>query len=514
VRRDDREQSPVPTSRPGAADTRGSRGVEGPSATLVPATLVGCRRNNQVEWRFTRHPGKEIVMTRAKSLTIPAVVAGAVGICAGTAWAVEPTTEELTKQIQALQDKVQQLESRQTAMNARDVDATVEAVLRDADKRSQLLQMEGFTAGWTKDRGFRIQSADGNWVLNPYFQFQFRNTTNFLHSEPDGLGGFAEDDSVQNGFEIRRMKFGFRGNAFTPNLTYNFKWETDEDGGQVILEDATIQYQFADQWAFMVGQWKDNVFHEETVSSGRQLAVDRSMVNEVLGGGLTDYVQGVALIYASRDNPVRAMVAYHDGLNTDNTNWLDHTGGALFLAPNFGVSGRAEFKVMGDWKAYDDFSAMGNQSDLLVLGAGLDYTEDGANSAWLHTIDAQWENTSGVGVYAAYYAICSELETLTGSGYDWGAIAQVAYLINPEWEAFGRYGYMDLDTDGPLAAPNSSYHELTVGANWYVGGGHNCKVTLDLTWLCKGAPTDLEGIGVLESDKQEFILRGQFQLLL
>jgi hypothetical protein len=441
------------------------------------------------------------------------VVAGAMGISAGTAWAAEPTTEELTKQIQQLTEKVQQLEQRQTSMNAKDVDATVEAVLRDADKRSQLLQMEGFTAGWTKDKGFTIQSADGNWRLNPYFQFQFRNVTNFAHDVPDN-GGFEEEDSIQNGFEVRRMKFGFRGNAFTPNLTYDFRWETDEDGGGVTLENATVQYYFSDQWAVMAGQFKDNVYHEETTSSGKQLAVDRSMVNEAIGGGLTDYVQGVALIYSAKDNPFRGMIAYHDGLNTDNTNFLDHQGGAFLLSPNFGFSARAEFKVMGDWKSYDDFSAMGNTSDLFVIGAGFDYTEDGANYAVFHTVDAQYENTAGLGVYAAYYAICANFEAGAGSAYDWGAIAQVGWMVNNQWEAFGRYGYMDLDQGGPSAAPSSTYHELTVGANYYVGGGHNCKFTVDLTWLCKGAPDDFTGIGVLASDKQEFILRGQFQLLL
>jgi hypothetical protein len=404
-------------------------------------------------------------------------------------------------------------------MNAKDVDATVEAVLRDADKRSQLLQMEGFTAGWTRDKGFTVQSADGNWRLNPYFQFQFRAVQNWRHSEPvfdtDGdLLGFDEDDDSQFGFEIRRMKFGFRGNAFSPNLTYDFRWETFENSGVVTLENATIKYQFADQWAFMVGQFKDNVFHEETTSSGKQLAVDRSMVNEVLGGGQTDYVQGVALIYGSRDNPVRGQLAFHDGLNTDNTNWTEHQGGALALAPNWGVSARAEFKVMGDWVSYDDFTAMGNKSDLLVIGAGFDITEDGNNYACLHTIDAQWENTAGLSVYVAYYAICSNFEGTIGSAYDCGGIAQVGYMINPEWEAFGRYGYMDISQDGPVQTPESSYHELTVGANWYVGGGHDCKVTIDATWLCKGAPFDIEGIGYLASDKQEFIIRGQFQLLL
>jgi hypothetical protein len=157
---------------------------------------------------------------------------------------------------------------------------------------------------------------------------------------------------------------------------------------------------------------------------------------------------------------------------------------------------------------------MGNSSDLLVLGAGVDYTEDGGNNAWFHTIDAQWENAAGLGVYVAYYGICSDFEGVLGSSYDCGAIAQIGYMVAPEWEAFGRYGYMDLDETGPLASPDSSYHELTLGANWYVGGGHDCKVTIDATWLCKGAPFDIEGIGVLASDKQEFIIRGQFQLLL
>jgi hypothetical protein len=106
-------------------------------------------------------------MTKSKNMAAAALAAGALGLGAGMVRAAEPTTEELMKQIDALQAKVQQLETRQQALNSKDVDATVAAVLRDADKRSELLQMEGFTAGWTKDKGFRLQSADGNWVLHP-----------------------------------------------------------------------------------------------------------------------------------------------------------------------------------------------------------------------------------------------------------------------------------------------------------------------------------------------------------
>lgn len=442
-------------------------------------------------------------MTRSKYMAMAAAV-GALGMGA-VARAAEPTTEELMKQIEQLQAKVEQLETRQQALNSKDVDATVESVLRDADRRSQLLQMEGFTAGWQKGKGFMIQDAQGNWVLNPYFQFQFRSTTTYRDNAAND-----DDDDIQNGFEVRRMKVGFRGNAFTPDLTYNFRLETDQDGGSVTLEDANIQYFFSDDMAFKVGQWKDNVYHEETMSSGKQLAADRSMVNELLGGGLTDYVQGVALVYAPKDSTVRAEVAFHDGLNTDNTSFLEHTGGAFDLDPNWGVSARVDVKVMGDWKSYDDFSAMGNKEDLLVIGGGFDYTEDGAFNAIFHTVDVQWENAAGLGVYAAYLGIASDFDD-ADNFYDWGLIVQAGYMINDRWEVFGRYGYMDLDA---LASFDDTYHEATLGANYYVGGGHNAKVTVDVTWLCNGAPDDIEGIGVLAAENTEIIVRGQFQLLL
>ena len=41
---------------------------------------------------------------------------------------------------------------------------------------------------------------------------------------PPDIIGFNDDDHLQNGFEVRRAKFGFRGNAFTPNFTYNLRW--------------------------------------------------------------------------------------------------------------------------------------------------------------------------------------------------------------------------------------------------------------------------------------------------
>jgi hypothetical protein len=114
------------------------------------------------------------------------------------------------QKINDLQAQVQQLkqtQQQQQVLSAKEVDDTVDRVLRDADRRSQLLQDEGFTAGWDKGRFF-LKSSDGNFLLRPTFQLQIRDGTTFRdHQQPGG------GDDTQSGFEIRRAKFIFDGNA-------------------------------------------------------------------------------------------------------------------------------------------------------------------------------------------------------------------------------------------------------------------------------------------------------------
>jgi hypothetical protein len=456
-----------------------------------------------------------------KYLTLPAVMAGALGMGSTIAWAAEPTTDELLEKIEQLQAKVDQLETKQaqqpTTVTASDADATLQKVLDDAQKRSQLFQAEGFTAGW--DNGFKLGSADGNYTLNPYFQLQVRNVTNYR----DDIGGGDED--LQNGFEIRRAKFGVKGNAFTPDFTYDLRWETDEDGGSVSLEQATVAWQFSDDWAFMLGQFKDNWTHEETTSSSRQLAADRSLLNELIGGGVTDFVQGVALMYNPQDSQLRAMFAFHDGFNTDNTNFVEHGGGGGLpsgpaVSPNFGISARAEYAFMGDFKQYEDFTARGNDDDMLVVGAGGDWTQDGGTNIYFHTIDAQWENAGGLGIYGAYVGAFTDT-TVAGADdtYDVGFLVQAGYMLNEDWEIFGRYDLTILDDENLPAGSEDNFNEFTAGVNYY-WEGHRGKFTLDFVFLPDGVPagtgSGLSGIGLLEGveGEDQFAIRGQFQLLL
>ena len=438
---------------------------------------------------------------------IAAAFAVAIALSAAASLAAaEPTTPQDAK-IAQLEAKIAALEANQAA-SSKDVSKTIDAVLRDAEKRSQLLQANtDMTAGY--DNGFFIRAGD-NFVLRPGAQFQFR----YVANNREDVGG--DDSEIEDGFEVRRMKLALEGTAITRALTYKFEWGTDRGTGGLVLEDAFARWMFADQWGTRMGQFKTPVHHEEIASSKRTLAVERSLVNEILGGGVTDRTQGVSLIYGgyASDNPLNVEVALHDGINEDNTNFVDDDF-------DWGVAGRAEYRAFGDWKAYSDFSAMKNKEALLVLGLGADLSQSGDADILHATVDAQWEGTNGLGVYGALL-----LQTVEPGGdaddvSNFGGVVQAGYLVNPSCEIFGRYGIILFDDDQPLndGGAEDTFHEITVGFNYFLGdngaAGHRAKFTVDLTFIPDSAPAiGNSGVGVLGDGDSEIILRGQFQLLI
>lgn len=429
----------------------------------------------------------------------------------------QATQEEMREELDALKAKVEQLETQQTEQQSQiqsnqGENATVGGVLDDADRRSND-DGGGMTGGYDDGRFF-LRSADGNFYLQPIAQLQFRHVTTYRDDAGDG------DDDTQNGFEVRRAKFGMKGHAFTPNLQYYLQWATDRDGGDVFLEEGFAKWDFSgdmEDFSVKIGQFKDPVFHEELVSSNRQLAADRSLLNELLGGGQTDRVQGVAVIWDAADNfAVTGMI--HDGYNSINTNFTEDGGtSSIGITPtNWGVAGRAEYFVYGNDKQYDDFSARGNEDDLLVIGGGADWSEAGDGNVFFHTVDAQWENTEGFGLYGALigvYRDSAELVAGQDSSYDYGLLAQAGYMLDRNVELFGRWNVTILDEDLLAAGEDDTFNEFTVGANYFLYG-HNAKFTLDVSYLPDGSPVSNSGIGVLSSGDDEFVVRAQLNLFL
>lgn len=437
-----------------------------------------------------------------KRLSKNVIRIAALAALGSTAYAQDPSYEELRQQVQALQSRLDQVESRTTTLSAQQVDATVERVLSDAHKRSQLLQVNGgLTAGY--DRGFFIKSDDGDYSIRPGVLFQFRGITNH---RADG------DDDTQSGFEVRRLRPRLDGNFITPDLTYSFVFDVNRDGGETALLDAWVQYRFATQWAIKGGQFRESWYHEGDVPDSNQLTVERSLVDSVLGGSRVDRVQGISLIYGgTKDDALRVEVTGHDGAISRNTDFQDTPTG------NFGAGARVEYKFKGDWANYRDFTAKGNKEELLIVGAGIDWTQAGDSDIYRTTADVQWENTSGLGLYGAVNGVCTNVPSASGEHrFDWGALVQAGYLLNPSWEIFGRYDVVALDDD--YVAGEDLFNEFTVGVNWFLGkdgaAAHRAKITVDVLYLPEGAPSNQTGTGVLSNDGDEIVLRGQFQLVI
>jgi hypothetical protein len=412
----------------------------------------------------------------------------------------QKTPQQLQQEVEQLRAAVKELQAQRVvapAYTAGDVDATVDSVLHDSARRSQLLaETGGFMGGWMDDK-FTIRSEDGNYSMSPGIQFQFRSVTNYNQNANNGK------DNTDNGFEARRLKFSLDGTAITKNLYYAFVWATDRKTGNLVNEEAWVQYKFADNFSLKAGQYKELIYEETAVSSKRKLAVDVSLAAQVLFAGDV-YSQGVELNYDDH-NAIRAMIGFSDGYGSVNTNFQDPPTNPF----DFGVYGRIDYKVFGDWKSYADQTALGNKHDLLVIGAGGDWSQNGDMNVYRHAIDGQWE----VGPAAIYGAFVGRYTDTIGSAsnWDWAIVAQIGYMLNAQWEVFGRYDYLKLDNVS--SGSEDTFHEVTVGLNYYIKA--HTKVTLDFGWLPNGSPSNLDAIGVLSNNgDNEYYIRGQFQLLL
>jgi hypothetical protein len=360
--------------------------------------------------------------------------------------------------------------------------------------------------GWTPERGLDIRSEDGKFDVAPFFLFQTRYAANYHQGTVADSG-----TSTQDGFEIRRMQLGVDGWAFDPNLTFRIFWQSSElTDGDLSLLMAWVQYRInGGPWVIGGGQFKDPFYHEQLIGDALQLAADRTYLDDTLAGGEA-FSKGVSLRY-DPGTALRGEAAFTSGFNNNNTNYEDFPTNEK----SFGLAGRGEYKFMGDWKDYDHFSSLGNHGDLLVAGAGFDWSEAGHTDFVRHVIDAQY-NTGPWGFFGAYLGRFTSGNT-GGSGnyaYDPSFVLQASYLLDEHWEPFLRYDYTHIDGSEFKDATVSTVHEITGGFVYYFYG-QRAKFTFDLSYLPNGAPeADAGNDIVVNPGHNQVEARGQFQLWL
>jgi hypothetical protein len=469
-----------------------------------------------------------------------------------TAIAAEPTTrptnlstQQLLEKIDTMQGEIDQLKSqvRQQQHDPAEGSRIMDQIHADAVKHSDMMSSIGLNAGYA-NRRFFIQSEDGNFVLRPWIHLQLRYSTSIRDDFfPDG------SSNTQSGFEVRRARLGFDGVLFTPDLSYLVNWATNREnstltvtnsagqvigtttspvGGEPVLEEAWVKYNLHDTpWFIHVGQMHDPLDHENMVGS-KYRAPEASLQGDIFGNTDT-FTQAATVQYAGTNKPIRFEGGVTDGIRAANTNFEDSPNNGI--AYDGGVAGRIEWKLMGNWKDYDQLTAWGNSANLLVLGTGLDYSyAGGGDNTISQTLDLQYGGTNGFFAYICYFGRYTEhnrgipntssvsasfvtpTPQLGKDTYEPSVDAEFAYLIGKHFEPFVRYEYMFLQGTPP--GSQNDVTDISLGFNYYFFG-HNVMFTQQFMYLPTGIPINDDSSDVLISNgKAEFIFISQLQLLI
>ena len=433
---------------------------------------------------------------------VQTLAACSVVACSPTAFAFEsqPTDVDLQSRVAELEAKIQNMQRADSEdwMNERratEIRAIVQDVLTDADTRASLLQ-DGMTAG--RDKKFFLSSSDGAFRLNIEGQMQVRYVYNL---RDDGDGGAI--DTNEKGFENRRTKLKFSGHVYD-EWEFEVQGAFSRDGGGFGLEEAYIARALGENGEIKVGQFKLPFMREELVSSKRQLAVDRSLINEEFNQGRSQGIQ-----YSNEfSDTFRYFVAFSDGFGTANTS-------ALVQTTEWAFTGRGEVLFAGDWKQFKDFTSWQDEEFAFMLGfAGHiekeeSGTDDGTvdDTLFTWTVDASLE-FGGANLFAA----------VVGRHFDeadfdqFGIVVQGGYFFQEDFEVFARFEYGDLDIDGA-----EELLVLTAGVNKYFHE-HKLKWTTDvgIGLDTVEGPFASSGVGwnadVPDEDTQ-IVFRTQLQLL-
>lgn len=482
------------------------------------------------------------------TFTLSALVLGLSASAMAADPQVQAELDALKAQVQQQSQEIQQLRAQNgdTWLNQRraeEIKGLINEVLSDAETRSSLAE-GGLTAGWRDN--FFLASEDGNFLLRVRGQEQIRYV--FNNSQHGGItdetvaidpdtGEVIRTRTGPNsnrehfeGFENRRTMISFDGHLFDPKFTYQVSLllsdaDTLTSRGTAVLQNAWAAYEFADGWQVKLGQFKAPFLRDELVHSSKQLAVERSLITDLL---TVDYTQGLQLGYNGElvGAPIRAAVMVHDGSFGANTP-------ALVPDVDIAVAGRAEVLLAGSWEQFDDYATWSDDSFGLLVGAAIDWensegeTFPTAADVLKWTADASVELPQVMGLNATAAITGRHLNGrergLDGvsSSNQIAVLAQAGIFIIPDKaDVFARAEWIDLDHQSFAGAEAVGPDEITlytIGGNYYFQR-HAAKLTLDVIWApdstiaLRDANWSGNGFFASAADDQ-VVIRGQFQFL-
>lgn len=342
-------------------------------------------------------------------------------------------------------------------------------------------------------KGFTFTSPDGKFQLSLGGRGQFF----YQYLDRDDVNGAATEVSVQR---IRRFKVYMGGYAYTKNLTYRVQVDLAKSGTAQMLDDAWINYRFADEAQLQAGQFKMPFSRGELTSDGALQFVDRANAVEAFKPSydIGAMVQGKA---------AGGKLSYNAGL-------FNGTGQSGTRTTNSGAwAARVVFSPFGEMR-YSESDVENTPDPLLSLGAGYfaNTLKRNGNATFLDTTTSTpgYAGTSGwLGKAAANTAIFDNTERVDVGTYGFDAAfkwrgfsAQGEYFggkaegrnlgrtVNAR-AYYGQAGYFLLPKRLEVAArysgvdpnrENARDRQVEVtGAVSYYFQGHNLKLQVDYT---------------------------------
>ncbi len=312
--------------------------------------------------------------------------------------------------------------------------------------------------------GLYIQTDDGNYLLKTRLFLQLQHQ--FLSVEGQGK---------TNSFQTRRARFLFLGNAFNPDLTYQFEFEmasglTNNVSESVAetgpnLRDAWINYNTGHSIEIKAGQFKIPFNLGELISDTRQQFIDRSQTDDAFS-----YSRDIGLDLHGR--VIDKKCEYHLYIFNDGNNQNRFNKNNEFL---FGA--RVGYNILGD-HGYTASDVDTSEEPQLMVGAAGTFNRVGAPAAADQSVTAttgdvafRYKGFSTIG--AGYY-----LRNYTAGTNTFGFEGQAGYFILPKrLEAVARYTGVI-----PTAVGVANGYEVGGGLNYYFYG-HRLKLLTDYAVL-------------------------------
>lgn len=324
------------------------------------------------------------------------------------------------------------------------------------------------------DRGFTLQSKDGNFVFKPYLYLQTNLSMHYYDDE--GLDKAYNQDNIANsGFAIPYAILGFTGKAFG-KIDYNVSIDAAASGG-AILQQAWIDYAVNPALRFRAGKFKTPFAHAYLTMLGETLfpimptsltatsimPYSLNAVTPTIGTGFDLGFEMHGLIKNRWGYELGIFNGTGASVNSATKGFSDdnHLPSLLYAA-------RLTYQPKGAMPATQGNAKM-QHLDKMLIGISANYNNEaesestndfrtGLEFAWLK--DRWYFAAEGYYMHVGF----TKRQKIDEAFNYWGAYAQVGYFVAPQWQVGLRYDWMDRNgssKDGSLNSP-------AVVCNYYV----------------------------------------------